>query len=86
MAGYPPFRASTVEEIIQLIQKAPVVLSEALSSTSKSFLQLLLDKDENKRLENVSKLKSQKFFKNIDWERIRNKKTQSPLNAIESSK
>lgn len=85
LVGHPPYRASSIEEMMNLIKNTPVPFSEALSGSSKSLLQLLLEKDENKRLENVTKLKSHKFFKKINWEKIRHKKTQSPLSTIENS-
>lgn len=85
--GFPPYRASSIEEMVNLIQKTPVNYSEVLDGSSKSFLQLVLDKDEHKRLENaVSKLKSHKFFKNVDWDKVKHKRTASPLSEIEKSK
>jgi serine/threonine protein kinase len=87
LVGFPPYRASSIEEMINLIQKTPVNYSEVLDGSSKSFLQLVLDKDEHKRLENaVSKLKSHKFFKNVDWDKVKHKRTASPLSEIEKSK
>lgn len=82
LAGYPPFDGYNMQILEKTIRKGLIVYPENFSSDAVDFLKLLLEKDENKRMENVKLLKTHPWLKEIDWDLLKKKKLTSPLTEV----
>ena len=83
LSGRTPFYTSDHNEIYRRIEKAPIFYPRNLSPDVRSVLGKLLRRDPHQRLgagqDGFAEIKQHEWFKNIDWDALLQKSTQSPL-------
>ena len=84
MIGIPPFYHQNTSTMYELIQSAPVKFPPApeISVDAKDFIVKLLHRDAKKRLGaggDFEDIKKHSWFKDIDWEKLYNKKVIPPF-------
>lgn len=78
LTGLPPFYDENTNEMYKKILHDPLQLPNDMDPDAKSLLIGLLDRDPSKRLgaNGAAEIKSHKFFKSIDWQKLLQKKIQ----------
>ena len=72
IAGYAPFIGLDEKERIDNILRKEIKFPEKyFSKHAMSLIKLLLDKNQYNRLNNIKNIKKHKFFKVVDWKRIK---------------
>lgn len=81
LVGIPPFYSENINEMYDLILKAPLSFNDSISADAQDLLRGLLERDESKRLGSASfdDIKNHSFFKNIDWDALYNRKLTPPF-------
>jgi len=73
LSGYLPFRIVQSEKITKNIYKQKIKMFDHFSSEAKSLIKKLLEYNPKKRI-GYEKIISHPFFKDIDWDKVKNKK------------
>jgi len=72
LVGLPPFYSENINEMYELILKAPLKFPNFVPAEAQSLLRGLLEREEFKRLgagpTDAAEIKAHPFFSNIDWE------------------
>jgi serine/threonine protein kinase len=84
ISGTPPFFANEIAVLFNKIRNCQLVLHHYFSEDLKDLLRKLLEKDPDKRLGIFDKneIKKHRFFKGINWEKLKNKEINPPFNLI----
>ncbi|KAL9647939.1 hypothetical protein ABK040_008209 [Willaertia magna] len=78
IVGLPPFYSENINEMYELILKAPLKFPNNVPSDAQSLLKGLLERDESKRSGSVE-VRSHPFFKDIDWDKLYYKEIPAPF-------
>jgi protein kinase X len=81
LTGNPPFSGSTANEVYRRILFSNVEVPTSLDSDSRDLLYALLDPSPDSRIGSKNGLEDvmkHRWFKGIDWDRVRSKETQAP--------
>jgi serum/glucocorticoid-regulated kinase 2 len=83
LVGLPPFYSENMNEMYELILKAPLKFPSFVPSDAQSLLKSLLERDESKRLgsgkDDYKEIQSHAFFASIDWEKLYARKITPPF-------
>jgi len=83
LVGLPPFYSENMNEMYELILKAPLKFPSFVPDDAISLLNGLLERDESKRLGSSDKdyleIKEHEFFKDIDWDKLYQRKITPPF-------
>ena len=83
MVGLPPFYSENINEMYELILKAPLKFPQFIPPDAQSLLRGLLEREEFKRLgggpTDAQEIKSHPFFSNIDWEQLYQRQLEPPF-------
>lgn len=83
LVGLPPFYSENINEMYELILKAPLKFPNFVPAEAQSLLRGLLEREEYKRLgagpTDAAEIKSHPFFSNIDWEKLYGREIQPPF-------
>ena len=84
ISGTPPFFSNEIAVLFNKIKNCQLVLHQYFSEDLKDLLRNLMEKDPDKRFGVLDKteLKNHPFFKGIDWEKLKNKEINPPINFI----
>lgn len=79
--GYPVFDHQDQNMLFRLIKKQNPKFHSGISEDAKSIINGLLKKNPDERLGNrgISEIKSQPFFKNVNWERLLRRQENPPI-------
>ena len=78
ISGYLPFRIIQNEKITKKIYKQKIKMFNHFSSEAKNLIKKLLEYNPKKRI-GYEKIISHPFFKDIDWDKVKNKKMPPPF-------
>jgi len=83
LVGLPPFYSENINDMYDLILKSDPQFPDHVPEDARDLLKLLLNKDEKKRLGganvDASDIKSHRFFKGIDWDKLYKKQLTPPF-------
>jgi len=82
LVGLPPFYSENMNEMYELILKAPLKFPSFVPDEAQSLLNGLLERDESKRLgseKDYLEIQEHEFFKDIDWEKLYQRKVTPPF-------
>lgn len=82
LVGLPPFYSENINEMYELILKAPLKFPNFVPADAQSLLRGLLEREEFKRLGGTidgEEIKSHAFFKDVDWEKLYNREIKPPF-------
>jgi serine/threonine protein kinase len=83
LVGLPPFYSENINEMYELILKAPLKFPNFVPSDAQSLLRGLLEREEFKRLgsgpTDAQEIKNHPFFSNIDWNKLYRKEYVMPF-------
>jgi serum/glucocorticoid-regulated kinase 2 len=83
LVGLPPFYSENMNEMYDLILKAPLEFPSEIPSDAKSLVKGLLERNISKRLgcskDDFEEIKAHPFFESIDWEKLYAKKITPPF-------
>ena len=83
LAGYPPFYADNPLGIYEAILGGKIAWPQAVDGLPKDLVRKLLVHDRTKRIGNLRNgaedVKTHKWFKELDWEEVFNKKLKPPF-------
>src|SRR3989338_7123511 len=83
MVGLPPFYSENINEMYELILKAPLKFPSSVPADAQSLLKSLLEREEYKRLgggpSDGAEIRAHPFFKNINWDSLYHKDISAPL-------
>ncbi|EFA85933.1 protein serine/threonine kinase [Heterostelium album PN500] len=79
LTGLPPFYSQDVQEMYRKIMGERLTFPAHISPDARSLLELLLERDPDKRLADPNIIKRHPFFKSIDWELLFQKKIPPPF-------
>jgi len=82
LVGLPPFYSENMNEMYELILKAPLKFPSFVPDDAISLLNGLLERDESKRLgsdKDYLEIQEHEFFKDIDWEKLYARKITPPF-------
>jgi serine/threonine protein kinase len=83
LVGLPPFYSENINEMYELILKAPLKFPSFVPSEAQSLLKGLLERDEAKRLGSGSgdykEIQNHSFFAPIDWDKLYARKVTPPF-------
>lgn len=83
LVGLPPFYSENINEMYELILKAPLKFPSFVPSDAQSLLKGLLERDEAKRLGSGSgdykEIQNHSFFSPIDWDKLYARKVTPPF-------
>ena len=84
ISGTPPFFSNEIAVLFNKIKNCQLVLHHYFSENLKDLLKKLIEKDPNKRLgiHDKKEIKNHPFFKGIDWEKLKKKEINPPINFI----
>ena len=87
ISGMPPFFSNEIAVLFNKIKNCQLVLPKFFSEDLKDLLRKLLEKDPEKRFGVLDKneLKNHPFFKGIDWEKLKKKEINPPINFIKQN-
>jgi len=78
LAGQPPFQHANDHVLQNKILNAPLKMPVFFSAPAKSLVTMLLQRNIEKRLK-VADIKAHKFFRNTDWEKMKNREARPPF-------
>ncbi|KAK9455474.1 kinase-like domain-containing protein [Dipodascopsis uninucleata] len=80
LTGLPPFYDDNTNEMYRKILQEPLRFPDDMDKNAKSLLTGLLERDPNKRLgaKGPAEIKNHKFFAEIDWKKLMDKKYPPP--------
>jgi RAC serine/threonine-protein kinase len=70
LTGLPPFYTEDVQQMYTKILTTNLEIPKTMSNEAAELLRGLLERDVEKRLQDPREIKSQKFFKSIDWDQL----------------
>lgn len=79
LCGLPPFYSENVNEMYEFILKKPLEFTEEVSEEAKDLLRRLLDRNPDKRLQNIDEFKKHPFFSDVNFEDLFNRKIPVPF-------
>jgi len=83
LVGLPPFYSENMNEMYELILKAPLKFPSFVPNEAQSLLKGLLERDEAKRLgggkDDYKEIQQHPFFAPIDWDKLYAKKITPPF-------
>ncbi|CAG8542087.1 1113_t:CDS:2, partial [Diversispora eburnea] len=79
LIGNPPFRGDSSLETYNLILEGSLKLPSNFSRGTKTIIKKLLKVNETERLNNARDIKNEKFFNEIDWNKLYNKEIEAPI-------
>lgn len=83
IVGLPPFYSENINEMYELILKAPLKFPSSVPADAQSLLKGLLDREEYKRLgggpSDGAEIRAHPFFKNINWDNLYSKGISAPF-------
>lgn len=83
LVGLPPFYSENLNEMYELILKAPLKFPNFVPMEAQSLLSLLLEREEHKRLgagqTDGAEIRAHPFFSNIDWDKLYRKEIPPPF-------
>jgi len=83
LVGLPPFYSENMNEMYELILKAPLKFPSFVPNEAQSLLKGLLEREENKRLgggkDDYKEIQQHPFFSPIDWDKLYAKKIPPPF-------
>ncbi|EGC32113.1 hypothetical protein DICPUDRAFT_38849 [Dictyostelium purpureum] len=79
LTGLPPFYNQDVQEMYRKIMMEKLTFPHFISQEARSLLELLLERDPEKRLADPNLIKRHPFFRQIDWELLFQKKIPPPF-------
>jgi len=83
LVGLPPFYSENMNEMYDLILKAPLEFPSEIPSDAKSLCKGLLERNISKRLgcseDDYEEIKAHPFFESIDWEKLYARKITPPF-------
>ena len=83
LVGITPFFTTRKEEIFHNIEFGELKIPDFVSTEASKILRDLLEKDPNKRLgggeKDAQEIKEHPYFKDVDWEKVYNKKIKPPI-------
>jgi len=83
LVGLPPFYSENINEMYELILKAPLKFPNFVPMEAQSLLRGLLEREEFKRLgagpTDGAEIRAHPFFSNIDWDKLYRKEIQPPF-------
>jgi len=79
LTGLPPFYSEDVQEMYSKIMTADLEFPAFMGSDAKDLLSKLLDRNDKIRLQDAAIIKKHPFFKQIDWEALKQKKVVPPF-------
>jgi len=83
LVGLPPFYSENMNEMYELILKAPLKFPSFVPNEAQSLLKGLLERDETKRLgggkDDYKEIQTHPFFAPIDWDKLYAKKITPPF-------
>ena len=89
LVGFPPFLASTHQEIFNNIINSELYIPSFISKKAQKFIKLLMKKNPEERLgakRDMEEIKENEYFSDIDWEKVYNKKYKTPKIVSDSQK
>lgn len=90
LVGVTPYFTGKKEEIFKNILYGDLIFPNYVSSEARGILTRLLEKDPNKRLgggpKDAKEIKEHPYFKDVDWDKVYNKKIPPPKFAESVSK
>ena len=78
LVGFPPYYTENIKELYNSIRSARLQVPKYISKEAKDVLNQLLNKKPDKRI-TIEKVKQHEFFKDIDWEKLKNKEIDPPV-------
>jgi serine/threonine protein kinase len=79
LCGLPPFYSENVNEMYELILKKPLEFTEEVSPEAQDLLRKLLDRNPDKRLQNVEAFKAHPFFRDVNFTQLYERKIEPPF-------
>jgi len=82
LVGLPPFYSENMNEMYELILKAPLKFPSFVPDDAQSLLNGLLERDESKRLgsdKDYVEIQEHEFFKDIDWDKLYKRGVKPPF-------
>jgi len=83
LVGLPPFYSENINEMYELILKAPLKFPNFVPMEAQSLLRGLLEREEFKRLgagpTDGAEIRAHPFFSNIDWDKLYKKEITPPF-------
>lgn len=73
LCGMPPFYNVDYEQLEKMIQKGVIYFPYHISKDAASLISKLMNKNPSQRLTNIETIKSDPFFRTIDWDKIATK-------------
>ena len=85
ICGSPPFYANDMSTMYQNISKNNLMLHDYFSDELKDLLKKLLNRDPKNRIgvTNKEEIKNHPFFNGIDWEKLKRKEIEPPIDLVE---
>jgi len=81
-SGAPPFYSKDKTQMFKNILEKPIEMRSYFSKELCSLLKGLLVLQPSKRLQNAREIKSQEFFRTIDWDKLARRELLSPFRPI----
>ena len=80
MVGLPPFYSEETNQLFEKIIKNTAKFPKTMSEEAKDLISRFLEKDPTKRLgyAETEKIKAHPWFNGIDWNKLLDKKIESP--------
>jgi len=83
IVGLPPFYSENINEMYELILKAPLKFPSFVPADAQQLLRGLLEREEFKRLgagpKDAQEIKTHPFFKSIDWDKLEGRDLTPPF-------
>ena len=82
LVGITPFFTTRKEEIFHNIEYGELNIPDYISTEAAGLLRELLEKNPNKRLGSIKdaqEIKEHPYFKDVDWDKVYNKKIKPPI-------
>jgi len=79
LTGLPPFYCEDVQEMYTRIMTADLEFPSSMGFDAKDLLTKLLERNDERRLQEPSDIKKHPFFKQIDWDLLFHKKITPPF-------
>ncbi|XP_076874560.1 protein kinase C delta type-like [Brachyhypopomus gauderio] len=78
LLGHPPFGGEDEGELLECIRSGPVYFPRSITVPAKNMLKQLLEQDPSHRLGVEGNIRSQSFFKTINWSALERREIEPP--------